>query len=150
MFKRNKNKKVHLTKWIVPFVIVSIFTFTGLAMWVQIRSGIELSASLITCFFAFCTGELWMLASIKKTKINNNFVDDPTTPENEAEIYSEIYQQGYDDAVNQMKEQGYVIVNKEEEEEESKDDMDLYNQGFEDAMNQLKEIFKNYNEGGRG
>lgn len=101
---KKPKKKIHLTKWIVPFVIVSIFTFTGLAMYVQIVSGVELSATLITCFFAFCTGELWMLASIKKTKINNNFVDDPTTPENEAEIYSDIYQQGYEDAMQQLRE----------------------------------------------
>ena len=72
-------------------------------MYVQIVSGVELSATLITCFFAFCTGELWMLASIKKTKINTNFVDDPNTPENEAEIYSEIYQQGYEDAMQQLR-----------------------------------------------
>ena len=40
-------------------------------MWVQIRTGVELSPTLITCFYAFCTGELWMLASIKKSKLNN-------------------------------------------------------------------------------
>lgn len=100
---KKKHSKLHLSKFIIPFVIVSIFSFTGLAIWTQITSGIELSATLITCFFAFCTGELWMLASIKKAKINNNFVDDPATPENEAEIYSDIYQQGYDDAMNQLK-----------------------------------------------
>lgn len=100
---KKQKKKLHLTKWIVPFVIISIFVFTGLAMYVQIVSGIELSATLISCFFAFCTGELWMLASIKKTKINTNFVDDPTTPENEAELYSEIYQQGYEDAMQQLR-----------------------------------------------
>lgn len=100
--QQKKKRKVHLTKWIVPFVIISIFTFTGLAMYVQIVSGIELSASLITCFFAFCTGELWMLASIKKTKINNNFVDDPSTPEDESVIYSEIYNQGYEDAMKEI------------------------------------------------
>ena len=44
-----------------------------------------------------------MLASIKKTKINNKFEDDPSTPENEAEIYSEIYQQGYEDAMKQLR-----------------------------------------------
>jgi hypothetical protein len=44
-----------------------------------------------------------MLASIKKTKITHpEFVDDPTTPENEAEIYTEIYQQGYEDAMNEL------------------------------------------------
>jgi hypothetical protein len=100
--QQKKKRKLHLTKWIVPFVIISIFTFTGLAMYVQIVSGIELSASLITCFFAFCTGELWMLASIKKTKINNNFVDDPSTPEDESVIYSEIYNQGYEDAMKEI------------------------------------------------
>lgn len=145
MFKRKSNKQIHLTKWIVPFVIVSIFTFTGLAMWVQIKSGVELSASLITCFFAFCTGELWMLASIKKTKINNKFVDDPTTPENEAEIYSEIYQQGYDDAMNQMKSESGIV-----EEQEHIQESDLYNQGFEDAMNQFREIFMKNKDGGVG
>lgn len=103
MAKRTK-RAVHLTKWIVPFVIASIFTFTGFAMYVQVISGIELSASLITCFYGFCTVELWALASIKKTKIKNKFEDDPSTPENEAEIYSEIYQQGYEDAMNQLRE----------------------------------------------
>ena len=102
-----KHSKFHLSKIIIPFVIVSIFSFTGLAIWTQITSGIELSGTLITCFFAFCTGELWMLASIKKTKINNNFEDDPQTPQNEAEIYSEIYQQGYDDAMNQIKQKNF-------------------------------------------
>lgn len=100
--QQKKKRKIHLTKWIVPFVIISIFTFTGLAMYVQIISGIELSSALITCFFAFCTGELWMLASIKKTKINNNFVDDPETPEDESVIYSEIYNQGYEDAMKEI------------------------------------------------
>lgn len=102
MSNTTKKKKQDFEKLIIPFVVVSIFTFTGLAMYVQIISGIELSASLITCFFAFCTGELWMLASIKKTKIKNNFVDDPTTPEDESEIYAEIYQQGYDDAMQEL------------------------------------------------
>lgn len=100
--KKKQKKKIHMTKLIVPFVIISIFTFTGLAMYVQIRSGIELSAALITCFFAFCTGELWMLASIKKTKINKEFVDDPSTPEDESIIYSDIYNQGYDDAMKEI------------------------------------------------
>ncbi len=102
MSNTTKKKKQDFEKLIIPFVVVSIFTFTGLAMYVQIISGIELSAALITCFFAFCTGELWMLASIKKTKIKNNFVDDPTTPEDESEIYAEIYQQGYDDAMQEL------------------------------------------------
>lgn len=64
-----KKKKISTSTWVIPFVIFSLFSFTGIAVFVQIRTGIELSSTLITCFFAFCTGELWMLASIKKSKI---------------------------------------------------------------------------------
>ena len=98
-------KKFNMSRLILLFVIISIFSFTGLAMYVQIVSGIELSSTLIGCFFGFCTGELWMLASIKKKKISVNppkFEDDPETPQNEAEIYSDIYQQGFDDAMSQL------------------------------------------------
>ena len=64
-------KKISTSHWVIPFVIFSLFGFTAIAVYVQIRTGIELSSTLITCFFAFCTGELWMLASIKKTKLKN-------------------------------------------------------------------------------
>lgn len=64
-------KKVSTSAWVIPFVIFSLFGFTAIAVYVQIRTGIELSSTLITCFFAFCTGELWMLASIKKTRLKN-------------------------------------------------------------------------------
>jgi hypothetical protein len=46
-----------------------------------------------------------MLASIEKVKINKNFEDDPTTPQDESVIYSEIYQQGYEDAMAKLREQ---------------------------------------------
>ena len=89
-----QNKKVHLGKWIIPFVIASLFTFTGLAIYLQFVTQVELSSTLITCFFGFCTGELWMLASIKKTKIKNQFVDDPSTPEDESQIDYDAYNKG--------------------------------------------------------
>ena len=63
-----KVKKAYSRK-IVPFVIFSIFSFTGIAIYVQYKTGVELSPTLITCFFGFCTGELWCLSSIKKVKI---------------------------------------------------------------------------------
>jgi hypothetical protein len=71
--KKINRKKSHsrTSKFIIIFVILSLFTYTGFAMWVQIRSGVELSPTLTTCFYAFCTGELWLLASIKKAKLNN-------------------------------------------------------------------------------
>lgn len=69
--KRKLKQHSRTSKCIICFVILSLFTYTGFAMWVQIRSGVELSPTLTTCFYAFCTGELWLLASIKKAKLNN-------------------------------------------------------------------------------
>lgn len=71
--RKINRKKAHsrTSKFIILFVILSLFTYTGFAMWVQIKSGVELSPTLTTCFYAFCTGELWLLASIKKAKLNN-------------------------------------------------------------------------------
>lgn len=70
--KRKKMKSHSRTsKFIIAFVIVSLFTYTTAAIWLQLKIGIEVSPTLTTCFYAFCTGELWLLASIKKTKISN-------------------------------------------------------------------------------
>ena len=69
--KKSKKRKKGTRGWVIPFVILSIFSFTATAVWVQLVIQIELSSTLITCFYAFCTGELWMLASIKKSKLNN-------------------------------------------------------------------------------
>lgn len=99
-----QNKKVHLGKWIIPFVIASLFTFTGLAIYLQFVTQVELSSTLITCFFGFCTGELWMLASIKKTRIKNQFIDDPSTPEDESQIDYDAYNKGVEDTIAKIKE----------------------------------------------
>jgi hypothetical protein len=99
-----KKKKFHLSKLIIPFVIVSLFSFTGIAVYVQLMTKIELSATLITCFFAFCTGELWMLASIKKSKIKHSFSDDPNTPEDESQIDFDAYNRGVQDTLAKLEE----------------------------------------------
>lgn len=75
MVIKNENKpkkKRGMSKLLVPFIVASIFIFTGVAIWLQYKIGVELSATLITCFYGFMTGELWMLASIKKTKVKND------------------------------------------------------------------------------
>jgi hypothetical protein len=96
-------KKHHMSKFVIIFVILSIFSFTALAIWLQFATSVELSATLITCFYGFCCSELWMLASIKKQKIKHNFVDDPNTPEDESEIYSQIYNQGREEALQTVR-----------------------------------------------
>ena len=83
--KENKPKKKRaMSRIIIPFVIVSIFSFTIAAMLLQYKTNMELSPTLITCFYGFCTGELWLLASIKKTKVKNiNTLNTNNDEENE-------------------------------------------------------------------
>lgn len=70
--KRNRVKSHSRTsKLIILFVIISLFSYTAAAIWLQLKIGVEISPTLTTCFYAFCTGELWLLASIKKSKIAN-------------------------------------------------------------------------------
>lgn len=78
-----KKKKRSTRKWVIPLVIGSIFIFTAIAIWLQYATSMELSPTLITCFYGFCTGELWLLASITKTKTKNNNINDEENNEND-------------------------------------------------------------------
>ena len=65
------NKKSgKFSKFIVIFVIIMNVMFTLLVLDVVVKTGVEPS-TLIASWFAFTTGELWMLSSIKKTKTKN-------------------------------------------------------------------------------
>lgn len=99
-----KKKKFHMSKLIVPFVILSLFSFTGLAIYLQFVTQVELSSTLITCFFAFCTGELWMLASIKKTKIKSTDIDNDGVPDDEDDYIDPQCIKEMEDLVKKLKE----------------------------------------------
>lgn len=103
--KRNRKRKLKLREWVVPFVILSIFTFTAVAVWVQLIIQVELSSTLITCFYGFCTVELWTLASIEKTKIVNKYdIDDDGIPDDEDPYIDPQYIKDVEDAINKIKE----------------------------------------------
>ena len=93
-----------MSKLIVPFVILSLFSCTGLAIYLQFVTQVELSSTLITFFFAFCTGELWMLASIKKTKIKSTDIDDDGIPDDEDDYIDSQYIKEMEDLVKKLKE----------------------------------------------
>lgn len=61
---------MQFSKIIVSFIIILNTGFTAAALYVFFRVGSE-PAVLIGAFFAFTTGELWMLSTIKKKKIKN-------------------------------------------------------------------------------
>ena len=65
MSKRKKNK---FSKAVVALVIFLNILFTTAVLHVFLQTGNE-PVTLIGCWFAFTTGELWMLSSIKKSKV---------------------------------------------------------------------------------
>ena len=68
MNKRTRRKKNRFSKFIVTVVILMNILFTAAVLYVFLQTGSE-PMTLIGCWFAFTTGELWMLSSIKKTKV---------------------------------------------------------------------------------
>ena len=61
-------KDNRFSKTVVTLVIALNVLFTASVLYVFLRVGHEPTA-LITAWFAFTTGELWMLAGITKTKV---------------------------------------------------------------------------------
>ena len=100
--KKDKNNKKKKSEWIVPFVICSVFIFTGIAIFLQFVTSTELSSTLITCFYAFCTGELWMLSSIKKAKIYTD-IDNDGIPDDEDTYIDPSYIQEAEEAIEKLK-----------------------------------------------
>lgn len=68
MNKRIRGKKNRFSKFIVTVVILLNILFTAAVLYVFLQTGSE-PMTLIGCWFAFTTGELWMLSSIKKSKV---------------------------------------------------------------------------------
>ena len=64
-----KSKNNRFSKWIVTAVILLNILFTAAILYVFLKVGSE-PMTLIGCWFGFTTGELWMLSSIKKSKVN--------------------------------------------------------------------------------
>ena len=68
------------SKLIVALVILLNTGFTGAVLYLFLRTGNEPSA-LIAAWFAFTTGELWLLASIRKKKMEGGEADEDSRNE---------------------------------------------------------------------
>lgn len=63
-----RKKKNRFSKFIVALIILLNILFTSAVLYVFLKTGSE-PMTLVGCWFAFTTGELWMLSSIKKSKV---------------------------------------------------------------------------------
>ena len=59
------------SKWIVALVILLNVTFTGAVLYLCLKSSI-VPDSLIVAWFAFTTGELWLLSGITREKVRKD------------------------------------------------------------------------------
>lgn len=66
--KKMEKKKNRFSKFIVTLVILLNVVFTAVVLYVFNNVGSE-PVTLVTAWFAFTTGELWFLASIRKKKM---------------------------------------------------------------------------------
>lgn len=67
--------KIKYSKKIVFLIIVLNVFFTLGTLFVFLRTGNE-PTTLIACWFAFTTGELWMLSGIKKKEVDKEYEQD--------------------------------------------------------------------------
>lgn len=67
--KYRQEKRRDFSKFIVGLVIILNIIFTVAVLYIFLQVGNE-PMTLIGAWFTFTTGELWMLSSIKKKKIN--------------------------------------------------------------------------------
>ena len=65
---KKKKQKQRFSKAVVALVVLMNIIFTGAVLYVFLATGNE-PVALVGAWFAFTTGELWMLSSIKKTKV---------------------------------------------------------------------------------
>lgn len=68
MSRPRKKSKSKFSKGIVAAVVMLNTIFTAAVLYVFLKVGSE-PMTLITAWFGFTTGELWMLSSIKKSKV---------------------------------------------------------------------------------
>lgn len=71
---KKKDKKNRFSKWIVSLVILLNILFTIAVLYIFLQTGSE-PMTLIGAWFAFTTGELWMLSSIRKSKVKKEGED---------------------------------------------------------------------------
>lgn len=71
LIRKSKKKQGRFSKRIVALVIFLNAFFTAAVLYVFLKTSSEPTV-LVGCWFAFTTGELWMLSSIKKKKVKEN------------------------------------------------------------------------------
>lgn len=66
-----ERKKRKVSNILLVVVVVAIVSYTVANLWIAYATGMSIDSTLTTCFYAFFSSELFLLAGIKLSKIKN-------------------------------------------------------------------------------
>ena len=66
-----ERKKRKVSNILLVVVVVAIVSYTVANLWITYATGMSVDSTLTTCFYAFFSSELFLLAGIKLSKIKN-------------------------------------------------------------------------------
>lgn len=70
-----ERKKRKVSNMLLVVVVVAIVAYTVANLWITYATGMSIDPTLTTCFYAFFSSELFLLAGIKLSKIKNKYDD---------------------------------------------------------------------------
>lgn len=78
-----ERKKRKVSNILLVVVIVAIVAYTVANLWITYSTGVAIDSTLTTCFYAFFSSELFLLAGIRISKVikhsdynENEYIDD--------------------------------------------------------------------------
>ena len=75
MWQKNRKKKFMDRMVVLSAAMIVLFTIAAIVL--QFVTSVELSGTLITCWYAFWTAEIFSLVSIKNTNTKHKIRDEP-------------------------------------------------------------------------
>lgn len=66
---RRRRKRLKTATKVLIVSVINIIWFTVAAIWLQFKTSVELSSTLITCWYAFWTCEIFSIAGIRISKV---------------------------------------------------------------------------------
>ena len=70
-----ERKKRKVSNILLVVVVLAIVSYTVANLWITYATGMSVDSTLTTCFYAFFSSELFLLAGIKLSKIKNRYDD---------------------------------------------------------------------------
>ena len=66
---RRRRRRLKTATKVLIVSVLNITWFTVAAIWLQFKTSVELSSTLITCWYAFWTCEIFAIAGIRISKV---------------------------------------------------------------------------------